>query len=342
MAEQHRAPHAEAMSALVAEGYGQLVGYASRRLRALDVPSAWADAEDVVQNALASVFAHGHSVEKLRPYVFTVIKNEARYAARRYRSGLGYGARHPDVQLEAAGAAADPCSMTVLRLDLEAALSALPQQQRTAVLATKALGLTQAETAQAMGKTPGTVATHVSRAVATLKSALGALVLVLSGRAGYFVYMLLIGQRSVDPAAGGLDSAFNAVFGPRQALMWILGALAAALVFLWLGTASLKWLRRPNDITRRRAFREWLRDSAVYREWKQRRNAEIRAQQDQHAATATLRWSSDKGWLDRSDVTAEPPAAPFLSASAAPGLLEPREDDVLPPEPVAEGAMPEA
>jgi RNA polymerase sigma-70 factor (ECF subfamily) len=310
------------MSALVAEGYGQLVRYASRRLRALDVPSAWADAEDVVQNALASVFAHGHSVEELRPYVFTVIKNEAWNAARRYRSGLGYGARNPDVQLEAAGAATDPCGMAVLRLDLEAALSALPQQQRTAVLATKALGLTPAETAQAMGKTPGTVATHVSRAVATLKSALGALVLVLSGRAGYFVYTLLTGRRSVDPAAGGLNSALDAAFGPRQTLMWILGALAVALVFLWLGTATLRWLRRWSHITRKHTFHEWLKESAVYRERKQRRNTEIRAQQNQHAVTASLRWSSDKGWLDRSKVAAEPPGGASMSASAEPGFLE--------------------
>ncbi|MER5907512.1 sigma-70 family RNA polymerase sigma factor [Streptomyces mirabilis] len=200
MAEQQMAPHAEALSALVDERFGQLVGYARKRLAALDVPPAWVDAEDVVQNALASVLTRAEPVEELRPYVFKVIKNGVRHAARRYRSGLAYGSRDADVQLEASGPFTDPCAAADRRLDLQAALSALPRQQRTAVLCTKALGFTQAETARVMGKNPGTVATHTSRAVITLRLTLGALAVVLAGCA---VQWLRLGARPIEPAAGG-------------------------------------------------------------------------------------------------------------------------------------------
>ncbi|MFI1839451.1 sigma-70 family RNA polymerase sigma factor [Streptomyces olivaceoviridis] len=200
MAEQQLAPHAEAVSALVTERYGQLVGYARKRLRALDVPPAWVEAEDVVHNALAGVLARTEPIEKLRPYVFTVINNEASHAARRYRSGLGYGAADADVQLETGSFAADPWDAAGRRLDVQAALSALPPQQRTAVFCTKALQFTQAETARVMGAAPGTVATHVSRAVITLKIVLGALAVVLVGGA---MPWLRSGAPSIDPAAGG-------------------------------------------------------------------------------------------------------------------------------------------
>ncbi|GAA3815432.1 sigma-70 family RNA polymerase sigma factor [Streptomyces chiangmaiensis] len=229
MTEQQTAPHAEAVSDLVDERYGQLVGYARKRLAALDVPSAWVDAEDVVQNALESVLARAEPVEKPRPYVFAVIRNEVRHAARRYRSGLGYGSRAVDVQLEAAGPAVDSCGTADLRLDLEAALNTLPPQQRTAVLCTKALKLTQAQTAQVMGRSPGTVAAHVSRAVVTLKLALGALALVLVGCA---VQWLRSGMLPIEPAASG-DVGKATLFLPWQwwsAAVIALTALGAALV----------------------------------------------------------------------------------------------------------------
>ncbi|GGV12396.1 hypothetical protein GCM10010260_58830 [Streptomyces filipinensis] len=154
MVEGQAVKHAEAVGVLVSERYGQLVGYARKRLKALDVPPAWVGAEDVVQNALASVLAHGEPIEKLRPYVFTVIKNEVWRAAQRYRSGLGYLAGGADVQLEAEHPT-DPYGGVDLRLDLQTALSTLPPQQRRAVVCAKALKFTQAETAEVIETAPG-------------------------------------------------------------------------------------------------------------------------------------------------------------------------------------------
>ncbi|MEU6593258.1 RNA polymerase sigma factor [Streptomyces sp. NPDC046881] len=198
MAEDQATERAEAVAALAAEQYGQLVGYARKRLRAFDVPQAWVDADDVVQNALASVLARKKPVQKLRPYVFTVVKNEVWRAAQRYRTGQPYGSLDADVQLEAAGPA-DPIGAADRRLDLADTLDALPPQQRKAVLLNKALEFTQAETATIMNTAPGTVATHVSRGMVTLRVTLGALglALVAWGTAWWW------GQsRDVTPAAG--------------------------------------------------------------------------------------------------------------------------------------------
>ncbi|MGW2748717.1 RNA polymerase sigma factor [Streptomyces sp. NPDC001450] len=247
MAEELAAEHAEAVAALVAERYGKLVGYARNRLRAFNVPPAWVDAEDVVQNSLEKVLARSEPVGKVRPYVFKVVKNEAWHAAQRYRRGLGYGSLDAGVQLETAGAAADPCGAADLRLDLEAALSALPPQQRTAVLCTKAIGLTQAETALAMGKSPGTVATHVSRAVVVLRSALCAVFLMLVGGAVYLACLLPSGRRLVDPAAGGVYRALEALFSgllSQQTGLWVRGAFAVGLVCLCVGTVTYWAYRR--------------------------------------------------------------------------------------------------
>ncbi|WP_189189963.1 sigma-70 family RNA polymerase sigma factor [Streptomyces albiflavescens] len=256
MTEQQTSPHAEALSDLVAERYGQLVGNARKRLAALDVPPAWVHAEDVVQNALASVLTRAELDEKLRPYVFAVIKNEVRHVARRYRSGLAYRSRDADVQLEASGPAADHCDAADRRLDLQAALSALPPQQRTAVLCTKALGFTQAETAQVMGKNPGTVATHTSRAMITLRLALGALAVVLVGCA---VQWLRSGALPIEPAAGGdavktLLSQLSRWWIAAGTVVAMLGAVMLGrpfgrprLLFMRAAGAAAEWWREGPD-----------------------------------------------------------------------------------------------
>ncbi|CAL9673543.1 hypothetical protein SUDANB176_07824 (plasmid) [Streptomyces sp. enrichment culture] len=201
MAEQEAAEHARAVSVLAAERYEQMVGYARRRLCNFRVPPSSADPEDVVQAALERVLSRTEPIEDLRPYVFKVIKNEVWHAAQRYRNGQGYRSLDADVQLEVAGpATADPCGTADLRLDVKAALDTLPLQQRKAVWCTKAWGLTQAETAQTMGAAAGTIATHVSRAVITLRVILETLVVVLVVSAMAWAWT---GTAPVDPAAGG-------------------------------------------------------------------------------------------------------------------------------------------
>lgn len=199
MAERETEPGRDvAVAELVDERYEQMTRYAQKRLWAFDVPSAWAGAEDVVHNALENVLTCRAPIKNLRSYVYRVIENEARRAAQRYRASRAYRTWDADVRLEAAGVAVDPWAAADLQLEMETALHALPTQQRAAFVCTKSLGLTQAETAQVMGKNPGTVATHVSRAIVTLKVVLGALAVVVASCAG----RLLWSGRLIEPAAG--------------------------------------------------------------------------------------------------------------------------------------------
>ncbi|MGW4623456.1 sigma-70 family RNA polymerase sigma factor [Streptomyces sp. NPDC004592] len=237
MAEQETAPHAEALSDLVRERYGLLVGYARKRLAALDVPPAWVDAEDVVQNALESVLVRTEPIEELRPYVFAVIKNEVRHAARRYRSGLGYGSKDVDVQLEAADPAIHPCDGADLRLDLQAALRALPAQQRAAAFCTKVLGFTQEDTAAVIKTTPGTVGTHVSRAMIALRVTFGALGVAL---VAWGTAWLAAGMKEVIPAAG---------WDKVEALDW--SKLAGWMAFIaFMAAATLALTAPPEEEAR--------------------------------------------------------------------------------------------
>ncbi|MEV8554242.1 sigma-70 family RNA polymerase sigma factor [Streptomyces glaucescens] len=198
--EEREPGHAEALGALVVERYAQMVGYARKRLRLCGVPLSSADPEDLVQNVLMSVLAHTAPIENLRPYVFTAIRNEVRRAALRCHGGQAYASLDADIRLETAGTV-DPCDTADLRLEVKSALSSLPPKQRESVWCNKMLGLTQAETAEVMGAAPGTVATHVSRAVVALRGTLGAvLTVVLSLFAAAWVRT---GTFPVLPAAGG-------------------------------------------------------------------------------------------------------------------------------------------
>ncbi|MFD7283549.1 sigma-70 family RNA polymerase sigma factor [Streptomyces sp. NPDC059862] len=254
MTEQETAPHAEALSDLVGERYGLLVGYARKRLAALDVPPAWVDAEDVVQNALASVLGRAEPIEQLRPYVFVVIKNEVRHAARRYRSGLGYGSRDVDVQLEAADPAIHPCDAADLRLDVQAALCALPPQQRAAAFCTKVLGLTQEDTAAVMKTAPGTVGTHVSRAMVALRVTLGALGVAL---VAWSTAWMAGEMKEVIPAAGWEKVE---AFDWLKLVAWMMMMGFVAAVWLYMSAPpeeeARTWWQRLG-VSMRQAAKEW-------------------------------------------------------------------------------------
>ncbi|MFE7838963.1 RNA polymerase sigma factor [Streptomyces sp. NPDC057474] len=221
------AEHAAAVSALFAERHGQMVGFARKRLRRFGIPQAWADPEDVVQIAITSVLTSTEPVAQMRPYVFKAIENEVWHAAKSYRNVQVYGSWDTDLRMEAAGPAADPLHAVDLRLDLDTALDALPPKQHRAVLCTKVLGLTRAETAQAMGLAPGTVATHVSRAVATLKLTLGGALAVVP--IGCAVQWLRSGSLPTEPA--GVSSAVRTLLS--QPWWWILVGMAAPLLRSW-------------------------------------------------------------------------------------------------------------
>ncbi len=235
--ERQRAQRAEALAALAAERRGQMVGHARKRLRDLGIPPSWADPEDVVHNALTSVLACTEPIEQLRPYVFKVIKYEVRHAARRYRTGQGYASLDADVRLETATGTADACAAAELRLDLEAALTALPPQQRRSVWCNKALGLTQAETAKVMGAAPGSVATHVSRGVKALRVTLGALLGVVL--AAFTAAWVRTGTLSIDPATAGHLTARMERWVARWGWPQTIVAVLVGVSLTWLAYTSL-------------------------------------------------------------------------------------------------------
>ncbi|MEY9997346.1 RNA polymerase sigma factor (sigma-70 family) [Streptomyces sp. V4I8] len=150
--------------------YGELVGYARKKLRAANVPQSFIDPEDVVGNAFVKACRNPARIEQPRAYLFQIVKREILEHTRRARYEQAAEASQADLRLEAD----DASDVISDRCEGRHALANLPAQQRAAVWATKGLGWSQAEYAQAAHKRPGTVATHVSRAVAALKTTLTA------------------------------------------------------------------------------------------------------------------------------------------------------------------------
>ncbi|MEI5101803.1 sigma-70 family RNA polymerase sigma factor [Streptomyces sp. PmtG] len=173
---------AHSLGVLYQRHRGEMTGLARGLLARAGVPRSAADADDVVNTAFATALRNPGRVHEPRAYLFKVLRTEVARLARRV------AAHHRLEQRRAADPLRwdAPPSTDVERLvvDREAvrrALRALPAQQRTAVWATKALGYSQAETARAMRKKPGTVATHVARAVVALQAALAAVVVRVVG-----------------------------------------------------------------------------------------------------------------------------------------------------------------
>ena len=119
------------------------------------------DARDIAQEALTRAFVRWNKVEpSADAWVARVATNlaldHARYRARRQGRPVKDG---PPVT------PADP-----ERLDLVAALRALPRRQRDVVILRYVADLPEAEVARALGLAPGTVKSHASRGLAALRT----------------------------------------------------------------------------------------------------------------------------------------------------------------------------
>lgn len=159
-----------------AHHYGELVGFARKMLREANVPQSFTDPEDVVGNAFAKAYRHPARIVQ-PPYLYQIMRREILKHRRRARfQEQAADAARGDLRLEAD----EVSDLVSVRYDVHHALAGLPEQQRAAVWATKGLGWSQAEYAQAVQKRPGTVATHVSRAVTVLSLTLS-VILELSG-----------------------------------------------------------------------------------------------------------------------------------------------------------------
>jgi RNA polymerase sigma factor (sigma-70 family) len=124
-------------------------------------------AEDAVQDALLKVLADGHRPDRLGAWVTVVAMNGVRGSQRRSK------AERRATDRMGTPAPADPASRTADRVSVLAAVDALPEGQRTAVLLHYYLDSSVVDIAAAMGVSEGTVKTHLHRGRAALAEALG-------------------------------------------------------------------------------------------------------------------------------------------------------------------------
>jgi RNA polymerase sigma-70 factor (ECF subfamily) len=145
------------------------------------------DALDLVQEAmikLARKYA-GHSSEEWPPLFYRILQNgirdHQRKQAVRNRVMVWFGRGSEDDDYDPIAAAPDPDGRTpdeeletgAAMRQLESALADLPDRQREAFMLRALEGLDVRDTATAMGVSEGSVKTHYSRAVHSLRGTLG-------------------------------------------------------------------------------------------------------------------------------------------------------------------------
>ena len=127
-------------------------------------------AEDLVQDVLARLYVSWPRIQgDPHGYAYRAMSNAAANQRR-------WTARHPEQPLpdrEVGGPSVSPEGSVVLRHEVVSALRQLPSQQRVIVVLRYYLDQTEAQTAQALQISVGTVKSHHSRAVTKLRSILG-------------------------------------------------------------------------------------------------------------------------------------------------------------------------
>ena len=128
---------------------------------------SWSSAEDLLQTALTKVWQNWAKVTRADEpiaYVRRILVNtHLKLASRRWRSELPF-AELPDRPTGDGTADSD------LRGGLAKALAGLPPRQRAVVVLRYLCDLSEAQTAETLGCSTGTVKAHASRAMATLRT----------------------------------------------------------------------------------------------------------------------------------------------------------------------------
>ncbi len=133
-------------------------------------------ADDLAHDAFVRLYEHWDRVNdpaKRRAYLRTILVNLAHSAHRRDSTAR----RHAGAPLLAVGGATtsaeDEAMWRSARPEVLAALSALSERQRTAIVLRHWLGMTEGEIAEAMSCSVGSVRTHTARGHQNLASRLG-------------------------------------------------------------------------------------------------------------------------------------------------------------------------
>ena len=127
-------------------------------------------AEDLLQNALAKCYRHWErvrAVEHPDAYVRRIMVNERNSRWRRIMRGRESAGSHV---LEVHDPPAPPAAVDPAEsLDLWRHVQALPRQQRAVLVLRYYEDLTEAQTAEILGCSIGTVKSHTSRALAAMR-----------------------------------------------------------------------------------------------------------------------------------------------------------------------------
>jgi len=137
-----------------------------------------ADAEDAAQDAFVKAYralGRFRAGEPLRPWLLTIVANEARNRRRAggRRAGLAVRAGEERSSGEAAPSPEAALLAGERRATLLAGLERLGDRDRTVIGCRYLLDLSEVETAAALGVRPGTVKSRLSRALERLRQEVG-------------------------------------------------------------------------------------------------------------------------------------------------------------------------
>lgn len=228
--------HEEVSAAILAAVFKQhraaMTRTAHRLFRDANVPTSAAEADDIVSSAFTKALRSPREVQQPVPYVYALIRTEVRHLATRRKEHFRLEQkRAADPLGSPAPYAADFSTRVDTCIVIGRALAELSTPQRTAVWATHALGHTREETAVLMGKHPGTVARHTTRAMATLRAGFAALVVAIVSTIGQAARGC-VQSRTHGAASGG--QPHNGSTLPLQWLSadWVLTVGAACIAAL--------------------------------------------------------------------------------------------------------------
>lgn len=180
-----------------------------------------ATADDVVQDTWLSFLRQPPRASNPRSWLASVVMNRAR---KQHRQDLHRAAR------EAAAAraeAVDPASASAERLELQqqvvAAVLALPDHYRQAILLTYYEGLSSADAARRLGIPAGTLRAQVSRGLAELRSKLDRT--FPGGRAAWSLALLRLSRAGLG--AGAKVAAIAALAGGLSVAAWLVTSTPA-------------------------------------------------------------------------------------------------------------------
>jgi RNA polymerase sigma-70 factor (sigma-E family) len=127
----------------------------------------WHLAHDLVQDTLVKAYRHWHRVQQADSsdaYIRRILLNEARQRWRRRDNAM------PVANVTHEAAVLDATDDIVRRAGLLQALLTLPLRQRATVVLRYLEGMTERETAAALGCSEGTVKSQTSRALTSLRT----------------------------------------------------------------------------------------------------------------------------------------------------------------------------